>query len=91
MSTLKKMKIFFTDVRYEMKKVTWSSREEIVASTVAVIVSSVILGFFLGISDFVLSYGIKPVLQGQPNIMSGVTLLIFAGLVFWVYQVIQDG
>ncbi len=42
---------FMIDAEGEMKKVSWSSREEIAVSTVVVISVVIILGIFLGVAD----------------------------------------
>ena len=47
-------KNFFGDVVAEVKKATWPPRGELVESTIVVIVSLVLLSFFVGASDFVL-------------------------------------
>lgn len=46
---------FFNDVKLEMGKVSWSTRDELIGSTIVVIVSLVILSIFIGICDFLLS------------------------------------
>ncbi len=46
---------FFNDVRLEMGKVSWSTRDELIGSTIVVIVSLAILSIFIGICDVVLS------------------------------------
>ena len=91
MSAFKKLTDFIREVRVEMKKVTWPKNEEVVSSTIVVIVSSFILGMYLGVADFVLSTGIRPVLQGSPNILSVLTLAAFGALLVWIYRVIQEG
>ena len=45
---------FFQESFAELKKVTWPSREETVASTKVVIVSTVIIAALLGLVDFIL-------------------------------------
>jgi len=45
---------FLRDVKIELGKVTWSTRNELIASTVVVIVSVIILAAFIGICDFIL-------------------------------------
>lgn len=49
---------FFKDSYAELRKVVWPSREDVVASTKVVIVSTVIVAFFLGLLDFLLVRGI---------------------------------
>jgi preprotein translocase subunit SecE len=48
-------KQFFREVRVELKKVTWPSRKETIASTSVVLVTVVIVAFFLGMVDLGLS------------------------------------
>ena len=54
---------FFSEVRAEMQKVTWSSREEIMGSTAVVLMTMLILSTFIGISDFVLSHALSVLLR----------------------------
>ncbi|HKI85110.1 MAG TPA: preprotein translocase subunit SecE [Thermoanaerobaculia bacterium] len=50
----KKMTTFLTEVRAEMKKVTFPSRQEVMSMTVVVIITSVIFAVFLWLSDIVI-------------------------------------
>lgn len=50
---------FFREVRVEMKKVTWPSRKETLASTSVVLITVILMAFFLGIVDLGLSRLIK--------------------------------
>jgi len=50
-----KIKKFFTEVLLELKKVSWSTRQELVDATWIVIISSGVLGFYIGGIDFILS------------------------------------
>lgn len=50
---------FFREVRIELKKVTWPSRKETVASTSVVLITVILIGFYLGIVDLGLSRLIK--------------------------------
>ena len=45
---------FLTEVRNEMKRVTWPSQREVYATTVVVIVTSVVFGLYLWSVDLVL-------------------------------------
>ncbi len=47
----------------EMKKVNWSTRQEIVVSTVVVIAVVVILAVLLGVADFILQLSISWLMQ----------------------------
>ncbi|HPL82900.1 MAG TPA: preprotein translocase subunit SecE [Candidatus Omnitrophota bacterium] len=46
---------FLREVRAELGKVAWSTRQELLASTIVVIVVTIILGFFIGVIDVILS------------------------------------
>jgi len=56
-------KQFYLDVRSEMKKVTWPSRQEVVGTTVVVIVAVFFFGFYLGLVDYLLGLGLERVLR----------------------------
>ena len=61
----KGLRNFVTEVQVELKKCAWPTRPELFESTVMVIVTSLILGFFVGFSnlglmkvlDMVLTFG----------------------------------
>jgi len=55
----KAAKQFFREVRVELKKVTWPSRKETIASTSVVLVTVILVAVFLGIVDLGLSRLIK--------------------------------
>lgn len=46
---------FFKDVKIEMAKVSWPTRDELIGSTVIVLVSLAILSAFIGVCDIILS------------------------------------
>ena len=49
------IKQFVTEVKVEMQKVSWSTKDELVGSTTVVIVSTLLLAMFIGMVDIVLS------------------------------------
>jgi len=51
---MRKIITFFQESFAELKKVTWPSREETIASTKVVIVSTLIIAFMLGLVDLIL-------------------------------------
>ncbi|MBI3599266.1 MAG: preprotein translocase subunit SecE [Nitrospinae bacterium] len=55
MEYIHKLKIFLNEVKIEMKKVSWPTRKETVATTSAVIISVFLIAFFLGLVDLGLS------------------------------------
>ena len=60
---LNKIKNFFSEVRAEMQKVTWSTREELVGSTGVVLMTMFFLSTFIGIADYVLSYVLAVIMR----------------------------
>jgi len=50
-----KVRKFTGEVVVELKKVSWSTRQEVIDSTWIVIISSAILGVFIGLTDLGLS------------------------------------
>ena len=60
---LGKLVKFLGEVKTEMKKVSWSSRKELISSTWVVIVSVFLLTIFIGIVDFIISQAVKLVIR----------------------------
>jgi preprotein translocase subunit SecE len=52
---INKVKDFFKEVKVEMKKVVFPSKDELIGSTWVVIIVVLIISMFLGIVDFGLS------------------------------------
>ena len=46
---------FFKDAFFELTKVTWLNKKEVVATTVIVIVFVIIMALFVGVVDMILS------------------------------------
>lgn len=55
MKILTKTINFIKEVKQELKKVSWSSRQELVGSTIVVITVTGMLGIFIGVIDLMLS------------------------------------
>ena len=51
----KRISEYLTEVKGELKKVTWPSKNDLIRTTVAVLVSSFIFGVFLFIVDMIFS------------------------------------
>ena len=51
---VRKVRGFLGEVQTELKKSTWPDRQELVESTVVVIISVVLLSIFVGVSDTIL-------------------------------------
>ena len=60
---LKKGKVFFTQVKDELKKVNWTKREELFASTSVVVITVIMLSIYIGLVDLVLTRIIDFVLK----------------------------
>jgi preprotein translocase subunit SecE len=56
---MKKIIQFFRDSVAELKKVIWPNRDEVIASTKVVIISTVLIALALGFVDVVLLWGIN--------------------------------
>ena len=56
---IERTRVFLSEVRNELKRVTWPSRKEVYATTVVVILFSVFFGLYL----FVLDYGLNSIVQ----------------------------
>ncbi len=54
---------FLTDVRDEMKRVTWPSRKEVYATTVVVILTAIFFGLYLFGVDLLLSAAMQQIFQ----------------------------
>jgi len=52
-------RLFLSEVRNELKRVTWPSRQEVYATTVVVILVSIFFGVYL----FTLDYGLNSLFQ----------------------------
>lgn len=50
---------FMREVRAEVKKVTWPSRNEVYSTTIVVIIATIFFGFYLYFMDLIFSYVVK--------------------------------
>jgi preprotein translocase subunit SecE len=57
------VKTFLGEVKTELKKCTWPTRQELFGSTMVVVVSVLILGVFVGLSDTVLVSVLRAILR----------------------------
>ncbi len=55
---MKKLIRYLKESRLELKKVVWPTREEVLASTKVVLVSTAIFALVLGLVDFLLVQGV---------------------------------
>ncbi len=52
---VRELRDFFEESKVELKKVTWPSRKETIATSLAVLVLTVVMALYLGVVDFGLS------------------------------------
>ncbi len=53
------LRAFFIEVKGELKKVTWPSRNEVYSTTIVVIATTVLFGFYLWLLDLGMSWVYK--------------------------------
>jgi preprotein translocase subunit SecE len=58
-----RLKVFVREVTVETKKVTWPSRDEVMATTVVVIAASFVFGIFLYLCDLAFFRLVKVVID----------------------------
>lgn len=59
-----KIGLFFSQVKTEMKKVSWPSKGELISSTVVVLVATLLLAIYIGVCDLGLSHIISFMISG---------------------------
>lgn len=52
----KRLGNFLRDVRAELKKVTWPSKNEVVNTTIVVVAATIFFGFYLFFMDIIFSW-----------------------------------
>jgi preprotein translocase subunit SecE len=60
---LEQIKGFFSDVRMEMRKVSWPGRNEVYGTTIVVIFAVFFFGIYLGLVDVVLNLGVDRIFK----------------------------
>jgi preprotein translocase subunit SecE len=53
---------YLRDTKTELKHVIWPSRQHTIYATILVIALSVLVGYYLGIFDFIFSKGVEKVI-----------------------------
>jgi preprotein translocase subunit SecE len=54
---------FISEVTVELKKVSWPTKNELVGSTIVVIISVAVLSFFIGVCDFIFSKAVQFIIR----------------------------
>ena len=60
---MKKILQFFKDSYAELRKVVWPTKEDVIASTKVVVVSTLVMAVVLGLIDFLLVAGIDVIFR----------------------------
>ena len=60
---LKQFRTFITEVRSEIKKVTFPTRDEVIATTIVVLVASFVFAFFLFGADLLIVRGYQFIVE----------------------------
>ena len=55
---------FVSQVKVEMGKVAWPSRDELIASTTVVLIFTILLAVYIGVCDLVLSRFVNVLISG---------------------------
>ncbi len=58
-----KIQMFFQDVILELKKVSWTTRKELIDSTIVVLVSLLILSVVIGVADYFLAIFVEKIIR----------------------------
>jgi preprotein translocase subunit SecE len=58
MSVIERVREFAKDVRVEITRVSWPTREELRDSTIVVIATVILVGAFVGVVDRILNLGV---------------------------------
>jgi preprotein translocase subunit SecE len=60
---MSKITEYFKETKIELKHVIWPSRSQTLYYTLIVIVLSVLLGYYLGIFDYIFSRGLEKIIS----------------------------
>ncbi len=58
-----KLAVFFSDVKLEMKKVSWPTRDELIGSSAMVIIMTLCMAVFIAICDLIVSQALTILLR----------------------------
>ena len=56
-------KSFIDEVQSELKKCAWPTKPELLESTIVVIIATILLGVFIGVSDFGLVQALSVIIR----------------------------
>lgn len=58
-----KISNFISEVTVELKKVSWPTRNELIGSTIVVIISVAAMSLFIGVCDFIFSKAVHLIIR----------------------------
>jgi preprotein translocase subunit SecE len=58
-----KTSAFFKETRQELNKVAWPERDELIGSSIVVILTTFLLALFIGSIDFILSIAVRVLIR----------------------------
>lgn len=62
---MEKVRQYLKDVQAELRKMTWPTRNEVIGSTIVVVVVAIAMSIFVGGVDVLLVEGLKLIFQGR--------------------------
>ena len=62
-NTQKGISKFFREIRSELKRVIWPTREQLINNTVTVLIACLVVGVIIWVADFALGYGFRSFLS----------------------------
>lgn len=62
-NTFTRTRDYFSDVRTEMKRVTWPGKQEVYGTTVMVILTTFVFAFYFAICDYFFRFGVQQALN----------------------------
>ena len=84
MGKIERSRVFLSEAKQELKKVTWPTRQQTMSSTWVVIVFVFLISIFLGLVDFGLSRAVKYLIGGSQiswpwviGVVGAVSLLVW--------------
>jgi preprotein translocase subunit SecE len=63
LTVMRRVPVFFAEVKAELAKVSWPSKKDLLGATWIMVVVTAILTAYIGFLDFVLSKGVEMVLR----------------------------
>jgi preprotein translocase subunit SecE len=63
MNFLKRVPVFFSEVRAELVKVSWPARKDLIGACILVVTVTAILTIYIGVLDFFLSKAVSTVMK----------------------------